>query len=134
MKRLFALLFSMPVNGVTAEAVINTRRAADGRHQPFITTFELPEEHDAWDEGTIMVQAMDDTTPISGQVTALSSSATSNIIGVLNERVEANATSGNVMIHGSCPAVILKYVASTGPVAATAGQIAVLRQPVGIYV
>lgn len=129
-----ALLFAMPVDGVTARAEINTRRAADGRHQPFITTFELPAEHAAWDEGTIMVQAMDDTDPIPGVATALSSNATSNIIGVLNERVAENETSGNVMIHGSCAPEILKYVGANGPVNATPGQIAVLRQSVGIYV
>jgi len=135
MKSLLNLLFaSMPVNGITAQGEINTRRAADGRHPPFITTFELPAEHAAWPEGTIMVQAMDGTDPIPGQATALSSSATSNIIGVLNERVAENETSGNVMLHGSCAPEILKYVGADGPVAATAGQIAVLRQPVGIFV
>ena len=134
MKSFFGFLLTAIVNGVTAEGEINTRRAADNRHPPFITTFELPAEHPAWPEGTIMVQAMDDTTPIPGQATALTSSATSNIIGVLDQRVAENATSGNVMIHGSCAAEVLKYISATGPVDATAGQIAVLRQPVGIYV
>ncbi|MCL2721749.1 MAG: hypothetical protein FWD47_10485 [Treponema sp.] len=121
------------VNGVTTQAEINMRTAADGRHQPFITTFTLPDEHPAWPEGTIMVQAMDNTTPIPGEATALTSSATSNIIGVLQSRVAENETSGNVMIHGSCPAEILKYVPSTGPADATAAQIAALRVA-GIYV
>ena len=126
------LMFAI-VNGVTTQAEINPRTAADGRHPPFITAFALPEEHAAWDEGTIMVQAMDSTTPIPGSATALASSATSNIIGVLQRRVAENETSGNVLIHGSVPAEILKYVPSTGPVDATAGQIAALRIA-GIYV
>ena len=132
MNFLKALLFSV-VNGVSTQAEINPRTAADGRHPPFITTFQLPDEHQAWDEGTIMVAAMDNTTPIPGMATALSSSATSNIIGVLQRRVAENETSGNVMIHGSCPAEILRYAAASGPVVATAGQIAALRA-VGIYV
>ena len=127
------MLLCSVVNGVTAEAEINPRAAADGRHPPVITAFTLPDTHAAWDEGTIMVQAMDGTTPISGQATALASAATSNIIGVLQRRVAANETSGNVVIHGSVPAEILKYVPSTGPVDATAGQIAALRA-VGVYV
>ncbi|MCL2175018.1 MAG: hypothetical protein FWB73_03125 [Treponema sp.] len=130
---LLKLLMCSVVNGVTAEAEINPRTAADGRHPPVITAFSLPEQHSAWDEGTIMVQAMDGTDPIPGQATALSSSATSNIIGVLQRHVAENETSGNVVIHGSVPAEILKYVPSTGPVDATAGQIAALRA-VGVYV
>ena len=133
MKNFFQLLLCSVVNGVTAQAEINPRTAADGRHPPVITAFSLPEQHAAWDEGTIMVQAMDGTDPIPGQATALSSSATSNIIGVLQRRVAANETSGNVVIHGSVPAEILKYVPSTGPVDATAGQIAALRA-VGVFV
>jgi len=133
MKNIFQLWMCSIVNGVTAQAEINPRTAADGRHPPFITAFSLPDAHIAWDEGTIMVQAMDNTTPIPGQATALSSNATSNIIGVLQRRVAENETSGNVVIHGSVPAEILKYVPSTGPVDATAGQIAALRA-VGIYV
>ncbi|MCL2277558.1 MAG: hypothetical protein FWC21_06625 [Treponema sp.] len=133
MKGFSQLLMCSIVQGVTAEAEINPRTAADGRHPPFITAFTLPDEHAAWDEGTIMIQAMDGTDPIPGQATALASNATSNIIGVLQRRVAANETSGNVVIHGSVPAEILKYVPSTGPVDATAGQIAALRA-VGIYV
>ena len=127
------MLMCSVVTGVIAEAEINLRTAADGRHPPFITTFLLPDEHAAWPEGTIMVQAMDSTTPIPGQATALASSATSNIVGVLQRRVVENETSGNVVIHGSVPAEILKYVPSTGPVDATAGQIAALRA-IGVYV
>jgi len=127
------LLTSMAVEGVTSTATINMNTAADDRHPSVITGFVLPDEHPAWSEGTIMVQAMDGTTPIPGKATALASSATSNIIGVLNRRVDANETSGNVLIHGSCPAEILKYVPSTGPVDATSAQIAALRV-VGVYV
>ena len=133
MKNLLAATLFSIVQGVTTQAEINPRTAADGRHPPFITAFGLPEVHPAWDECTIMVQAMDDTTPIPGQATALSSNATSNIIGVLQRRVAENETSGNILIHGSVPAEILKYVPSTGPVDATAGQIAALRAA-GIYV
>ena len=133
MKNFLSIMLTAIVQGVTAEAEINTRTAADNRHPPFITAFELPGEHPAWPEGTIMVQAMDGTDPIPGQATALSSSATSNIIGVLQRRVAENETSGNVVIHGSVPAEILKYIPSTGPVDATAGQIAALRA-VGVYV
>ena len=129
---LTTILFSM-VNGITAEAEINPRTAADGRHPPFITTFGLPDEHHAWPEGTIMVQAMDGAAPIPGQAAALSSVATSNIIGVLQRRVAENEMSGNILIHGSVPAEILKYVPAGGPVDATAGQIAALRA-VGVYV
>ena len=133
MKNLLAATLFSIVQGVTTQAEINPRTAADGRHPPFITAFGLPEIHATWDEGTIMVQAMDETTSIPGQATALSSNATSNIIGVLQQRVAENETSGNVLIHGSVPAEILKYVPSTGPVDATAGQIAALRAA-GIYV
>jgi len=129
----FNLLLTSIVNGVTSTATINANTAADDRHPSVITGYVLPDEHPAWPEGTIMVQAMDNTTPIPGKATALSSSATSGIIGVLNRRVDENETSGNVLIHGSCPAEILKYVPSTGPVDATAAQIAALRVA-GVYV
>jgi len=134
MKGLLNFIFSsMAVEGVITTATINLNTAADGRHPSVITAFTLPDEHPEWPEGTIMVQAMDNTTPIPGEATALTSSATSNIIGVLNRRVATNETSGNVLIHGSCPAEILKYVPSTGPVDATAAQIAALRVA-GVYV
>jgi hypothetical protein len=55
MNLLKTLLFSV-VNGATAEAELNTRRAADGRHPPFITTFALPATHVAWPEGTLMAE------------------------------------------------------------------------------
>ncbi|MCL2762224.1 MAG: hypothetical protein FWD36_03325 [Treponema sp.] len=134
MKGFLNLLFASIVSGVTTQAEINPRTAADGRHPSFITSFALPAEHPAWPEGTIMVAVMDNATPVPGQATALTSSATSNIIGVLQSRVAENETSGNVLIHGSVPAEMLKYIGIDGPVDATAGQIAVLRNPVGIYV
>ena len=123
----------MPVEGVIATARINMNTAADSRHPSVITTFELPAEHPAWPEGTIMTQVMNDVTPVPGKATALTSVATSNIIGVLNRRVDVDETSGNVLVHGSVPAEILKYIPLDGPVDATSGQIAALRA-VGIYV
>ena len=134
MKGFLTFLLTAVVNGVTAEAEINTRIAADGRHPPFITTFQLPEEHAAWPEGTIMIAVIQSGASVPGQATALSSTATSNIIGVLQRRVAENETSGNIMIHGSCPAEILSYATADGPVDATAGQIEALRKGPGIYV
>ena len=122
------------VQGVTTTAEINTRTAADGRHPPFITTFQLPEEHGPWPEGTIMVAVIQNGAALPGQAMALTSAATSNIIGVLQRRVGDNESSGNIMIHGSCPAEILTYATSDGSVPATAGQIEALRKGPGIYV
>jgi len=134
MKGFLQLLMCSIVQGVTTQAEINPRTAADGRHPAVITAFTLPDEHAAWDEGTIMTAVIDgENGAVPGQATALSSVATSNIIGVLQRRVAENETSGNIVIHGSVPAEILKYVPSTGPVDATAGQIAALRA-VGVYV
>jgi hypothetical protein len=116
------------VNGVTTQAEINLRTAADRRHPPFITAFKLPAVHPVWPEGTILIAG---TNP--GEATAATTTATSNIIGVLNRQVAENEASGNVLIHGSCPAEILKHITSDGPVDATAGQIAALRG-VGVYV
>jgi len=126
MKFLKALLFSV-VNGVTAEAELNTRQAADGRHQPFITSFALPATHAAWPEGTIMVEGDDPGTATAGVV-----SDGSNILGVLNTRVGENEQSGNVILHGSVPADILKcFDGDEIPVTAT--HIKALRG-IGIYV
>jgi hypothetical protein len=55
------------------------------------------------------------------------------IIGVLETRVEANEQSGNVMLHGSCPADILKWVDSGVLAGANGDQIEALRG-IGIYV
>jgi hypothetical protein len=102
MNLLKLLLFSM-VNGKTAEAELNTRQAADGRHPPFITSFALPETHVAWPEGTLMAEGSE-----PGTATASVTSDGSNILGVLNTRVGENEQSGNIMLHGSVPADILK--------------------------
>jgi len=124
----------MPVQGVTATAEINPRTAADGRHPPFITSFQLPEEHGPWPEGTIMAAVILNDEALPGRATALTDSSTADIVGVLQRRVAEKETSGNIMIHGSCPAEILTYASSDGPVAATAGQIEALRKGPGIYV
>ena len=127
MKLLNMILCSI-VNGVTAQAEIDPRTAADGRHPPFITTFRLPATHPAWPEGTILIAGAN-----PGEAAAATTTAATNIIGVLQRRVAENETSGNVLIHGSCPAEILKYIGANGTVDATAGQIAALRG-IGVYV
>jgi len=119
-------LFSV-VNGVTAEAELNTRRAADNRHPPFITSFALPATHAAWPEGTLMAEGSDPGTATAGVV-----ADGSNIIGVLDKRVDENEQSGNIILHGSVPADILKcYDGSEIPV--TAAHIKALRGK-GIFV
>jgi len=116
------------VNGKTAEMELNTRRAADGRHPPFIISYALPATHIAWPEGTVMVKGAAD-----GQATADTAGDGEDIVGVLDTRVDANEESGNVMIHGSCSPDILKWV-STGVLAdADSDQIEALRG-IGIYV
>ena len=121
-----ALLCSI-VNGITTTAEINPRTAADGRHPPFITTFALPEEHAAWPEGTLMVA---DDDPGSAKAAAPSDT---DFVGVLDRRAGENEPSGNVLIHGSVPAEILKCEDSGEIVDAAAEQIAALRG-IGIYV
>ena len=101
---------------------LNTRTAADGRHPPFITSYALPAVHIAWPEGTIMVKGAN-----AGEATALAAATGANIIGVLNTRVDENEQSGNVMIHGSCPADILKRVDNGDLVDANAVQIEALK-------
>jgi len=119
------LLFSM-VNGVTATAEINPRTAADRRHPPFITSFALPETHVAWPEGTIMAEGSE-----PGAATASVLSDGSNIIGVLDRRVEANEQSGNIILHGTVPVEILRcYDGNEIPV--TAVHIKALRR-IGVY-
>jgi hypothetical protein len=121
-----ALLFSV-VNGVTATAELNTRHAADGRHQPFITSFTLPAEHIAWPEGTIMV---------AGDTAGSAKVATTDdteLLGVLDTRVGENEQSGNVIIHGSVPADILKCDDDGELVDTSSEQIVALRG-IGIYV
>jgi len=121
-----ALLFSV-VNGVTTTAEINPRTAADGRHPPFITSFSLPAEHIAWPEGTLLIAGDE---PGSAKAAAMTDT---NFIGVLNKRVGEKEQSGNVIIHGSVPAEILKCENSGEIVDATATQIKALRG-IGIYV
>jgi hypothetical protein len=126
MNLLKVLLLSV-VNGVTAEAELNTRRAADGRHPPFVTAFTLPAAHAAWPEGTIMAEGDEPGTAAAGVL-----SDGSNVIGVLETRVDADEHSGNVLLHGSVPADILKcFDGSEIPV--NADQIKALRG-IGIYV
>jgi len=120
-------LLTAIVNGVTATAEINPRTAADRRHPPFITSFALPAVHVAWPEGTIMAEGEE---PGTASASVLSDG--SNIIGVLDRRVEANEQSGNIILHGTVPAEILKcYDGNEIPV--TAVHIKALRNR-GIYV
>jgi hypothetical protein len=128
MRNLLNFLTVAIVNGVTAEAELNTRQAADGRHQPFITSITLPDKHIALPEGTILVQGAEE-----GQAEACSSGDDKYILGVLNTRVDADEQSGNIMIHGSCPAEILKWVDGGELADANAKQIEALRG-IGIFV
>ena len=117
------------VNGKTAEAELNTRRAADLRHPPFITTFTLPEPHAAWPEGMLMNAGEN-----PGEARAAATGDIECLVGVLDTRVAENEESGGVIIHGSCPADILKCEGPGGAViAAGADQIAALRG-IGVYV
>jgi len=127
MKGIFSFLLTSIVNGVTAQAELNTRKAADGRHPAFITSFTLPATHIAWPEGTLLKAGS-----TAGSATAAADDDT-DFIGVLNERVGVNEQSGNVIIHGSCAVDILKCIDSGELVDATAEQIAALRG-IGIYV
>lgn len=128
MKGILNLLSFAIVNGVTAEITINAAQASDGRHPPFITTFTLPSSHIAWPEGTVMVKGAN-----AGEAVADTEGEGENIVGVLQTKVEANEQSGNVMIHGSCPAEILKWVDGGELADANAEQIEALRG-IGIYV
>jgi hypothetical protein len=117
----------MPQNGIVGEITVNTRRAADGRHPPFIVTHALPAAHPAWPEGTLMAAGEE-----SGTATANVTSDGETVIGVLNTAVEANEGAGNVMLHGSCPADVLKWF--DGEITPVNGdQIKALRG-IGIYV
>jgi hypothetical protein len=115
------------VNGVTTTAVINPRTAADRRHPPFITSFSLPAEHIAWPEGTLLI--VGDT---AGSAKAAAPTDT-NIIGVLDKRVDKDEQSGNVIRHGSVPVEILKCEEAGEIVDATQEQITALFG-IGIYV
>jgi hypothetical protein len=121
-----ALLFSV-VNGVTTTAEINPRTAADGRHPPFITSFSLPAEHIAWPEGTLLIAGDEPGSAKAAEPTD------TDIIGVLNKRVDKDEQSGNVIRHGSVPVEILKCEDAGEIVDATQEQISALFS-VGIYV
>jgi len=115
------------VNGVTTTAVINPRTAADRRHPPFITSFSLPAEHIAWPEGTLLIAGN-----TAGSAKAAAPTDT-NIIGVLDKRVDKDEQSGNVIRHGSVPVEILKCEDAGEIVDATQEQITALFG-IGIYV
>jgi hypothetical protein len=124
---LLKTLLCSAVYGVTAEAEMNTRKASDGRHPPFITSFALPAAHPAWPEGTVMAEGAN-----PGEAKANVLGDFSNLLGVLETRVGENEQSGNIMLHGSCPADILhQFDGAEVPVAD--GIIKALRG-IGIYV
>ena len=118
----------MPKDGVVGEITLNTRRAADGRHPPFISTVTLPATHAAWPEGTLLAAG---TEP--GTATAAVNANGSNIFGVLEEAAEANAAVGNVLLHGSCAAEVLHWVDGNDIKPVNENQIKALRG-IGIYV
>lgn len=119
----------MPKSGIAGEMTLNTRKAADRRHPPFITTAILPTSHPALPEGTILKEGT-----IPGTADLAAASGTQVLFGVLDEAVEENEGIGNVIIHGSCPAGILVTVAGGGTAtAASAALIGALRG-IGIYV
>jgi len=116
-------------DGIVGEMNVHTRRAADGRHHPFITSVTLPENHPALPEGTILIGGAG-----AGTAALAAASGAQTLFGVLDEEVKANEGVGNVIIHGSCPAEILKTVNASGePTPASADLIKALRG-IGIYV
>jgi len=118
----------MPKNGVVGEISIHTRRAADGRHPPFITSVTLG-EHPGLPEGTILIEGKE-----AGTAALAAASGNQALFGVLEEAVKAGESVGNVMIHGSCPADTLVTVAADGKISpASDGLIKALRG-IGIYV
>jgi len=125
--RFFTLLLTSIVNGVTTMAEINPRTAADRRHPPFITSIALPAEHIAWPEGTLLIAG-----ETFGSARAAASTDT-DIIGVLDKRVDKDERSGNIMRHGSVPVEILKCEDDGEIVDATQEQISALFGK-GIYV
>jgi hypothetical protein len=115
------------VQGKIAEVELSARRAADGRHPPFITTATLPTEHPALPEGTLLFAG-------AAPGSAVIDDADTTLLGVLESAVEENEGTGNVVIHGSVPADILVMVADNGDrTPATAEQIKALRG-IGIFV
>ena len=127
------------VQGKIAEVEFSARRAADGRHPPFITTVTLPADHPALPEGTLLFEGATAGTAILNATTTTGSGenavTTDNApIGVLESAVEANDGTGNIVLHGSVPADILVTVDEDGDeTPATAAQIKALRG-IGIYV
>jgi hypothetical protein len=118
----------MPKHGVAGEFSINTSRAADGRHQPFITTATLPAAHPALPAGTILKEGA-----AAGTADLAAPDGEQALMGVLDEAVEAGEGVGNVIIHGSCPAEILVTSDARGETApASEGLIKALRG-IGIY-
>ncbi len=121
----------MPVNGNVGRIEIDAQTAADNRHPAFITTVTFPTTHPKLPVGLVLVKGTE-----AGTAGPVEGAAGEEIIGVLNETAEENAGSGNMMIHGSCPAEILKNFdlnAGGAIIPATATQIAKL-QAIGIYV
>ena len=117
------------INGKTAEMELNTRRAADARHPPFITTFMLPATHPALPEGTILREGT-----ASGTAELATASGTQTLLGVLDTRVDANEGSCNVIIHGSCPSDILVTVAANGDTTPASAALIKSLRGIGIYV
>jgi hypothetical protein len=116
-------------DGVVAEVELNTRKAADNRHPPFITSVTLPASHPALPEGTILIEG-------AGAGTAAPAAATGDqvILGVLEEAVAENEGVGNALIHGSCPAEILVTVAGNGTATAASAALIKALRGIGIYV
>jgi len=131
--RLLNFLLTSIVNGATASAELNTRRAADGRHPPFITSFTLPATHIAYPEGTLMVEGDDPGSAKAASPSDDGGEDSAVIIGVLETRVDANEQSGNIMLHGSVSVDILKCEDGGEIADATSAQIKALRG-IGIYV
>ena len=119
----------MPKNGVIGEININTRKAADGRHPPFITSVALPTVHHALPEGTILIEGDE-----AGSAKLAAAEGDQVVIGVLDEAVEANCEIGNVMIHGSCPAEVLVTVSDEGKSTPASKDLISALRGIGIYV
>ncbi|MDR2471567.1 MAG: hypothetical protein LBD09_05600 [Treponema sp.] len=119
----------MSKNGVVSEITVNTRKAADGRHQPFITSVNLPATHPALPEGTILIDGAE-----AGTAALAAASGIQSLLGVLEEAVEADEPVGNVLIHGSCPAEILVTVVANGTATAALPALVKGLRAIGIYV
>ena len=116
-------------NGVVAEIEVNTRKAADNRHPPFITSAALPSAHPALPEGTVLIEGAE-----AGTADLAAASGDQAILGVLEEAVAENEGVGNVLIHGSCPADILVTVDSGGEATPADADLVKALRGVGIYV